>query len=143
MNAFPCPQTHLPAAICSPLPWFLILPDQICHAARRGDRLQLMPSSLHGQLAASLRTERLAASSRKTEHRLQGLHFCQSSAAVNLRRVQRGAHDVTPLQTSVQESHPHPELNRMTNYRDKHKNTNKQQCRVWLFRLVSSTQWTQ
>lgn len=51
MNALPCPQSHLPAAICSALPWFLILPDQICHVASKGNRLQLMPLPLYGQLA--------------------------------------------------------------------------------------------
>lgn len=35
-DVLPCPQTRVPAAICSLLPWFLILPEQKCDVASRG-----------------------------------------------------------------------------------------------------------
>lgn len=75
-------------------------------------------------------TERLAASSRKTEHRLQGTHFCQSSAPVNLRRIQHAAHCVIPLQTFVQEKHPCSKHEIGWQITEIDKNTNKQQCQA-------------
>lgn len=107
VNALPCPQSHLPAAICSLLPWFLILPDQICHAASKGDRLQLMPLPLSGQLADLLLHRAVGCLLTEDWAQTSGYAFlCQGSAPVNLRRIQHVAHYGMPLQTFVQESHP-------------------------------------
>lgn len=53
VDVLPCPQTHVPAAICSPLRWFLILSGQKCDVASRGSGCS-WSMALQGQLAGWL-----------------------------------------------------------------------------------------
>lgn len=126
MNTLPCPQTHLPAAICSPLPWFLILPDQICHVASKGDRLQLMPSPLYGQLADLLLHRAVGCLLTEDWAQTSGYAFLSE---LSTSKPQEDTACSTLCDASpdlcTRQSSMFKALNRITNFRDK--NTNKQQ----------------